>query len=66
MSTPQEEEDQKVRADLQALVRHVDPIQDAELGRLRQRIAELEYALLHPFSAESFALREEIARLKGL
>jgi hypothetical protein len=69
MSTPQEEEDQKVRADLQALGRHVPEVaaaEDAELGRLRQRIAELEYALLHPFSAESFALREEIARLKGL
>jgi hypothetical protein len=40
--------------------------EDEQLGRARQRIAELEYALLHPFSAESFALREEIARLKGL
>jgi hypothetical protein len=123
MSTPQEEEDAKVRADLQALGRHVDhqlpygwgfvvlafpfgaggrmnyvsnaqradvvramyefieatkekwaehepdlgaAAEDEQLGRLRQRIAELEYALLHPFSAESFALREEIARLKGL
>jgi hypothetical protein len=50
--TPQEEEDAKVRRDLQALAKHVDhqlgehiadpSSEDEEIGRLRQRVAELE------------------------
>jgi hypothetical protein len=72
--TPQEQDDEKVRRDLEATNgkwgEHVPEgsaaAEDEQLARARQRIAELEYALLHPFSAESFALREEIARLKGL